>query len=145
MNHCIWYPISSIFLSFHHSISNKKYIICEHVLPEVSILKSEFFRNIEAKSKIKDNKLMIILILWIGPNENISRMRIAMNKSTHKYLLSKSSDELIHYLFLVKIILFHFLCIRNFESINPLRYHNSFSWVLWKNLRDIQLWSFFCY
>ena len=101
------------------------YVVCEHALPEMSVFLSEFFRHIETETKVQDYKLVPFLVLWVWSNEDVSWVWITVNKASNKNLLCKSSNQMIHNCLFVKIVLLHFVGICDFETVDPLRDHDS--------------------
>ena len=140
---CTWFPRINKFISFLQSVSYLSYVVRKHIFPKVSILKSEFLWDADAQPEVQNDQLMLFWVLGMWSDQHISRMRVTMNKSTDKYLLSKCSYQLIHDSLFIKIVLFHLVSICNFKAIDPFRNHNSFSRVLCHYIRHVQLWSFY--
>lgn len=128
-------PFSANFLHFV-CISEK------HWFPELWVLASELIRQSNAKSMIKDNNLEILTIFWMWPDKNIARMRITMYKPSYKYLISKSSNKLIHNLFLIISESFQLFLISYLNPIDPFRNHHPFSCEFINNPRHMKLLSF---
>ena len=84
---------------------------------------------------------MLLRVLRMRSYKYIPGVWIAVNKSGHKNLLSKGSNEIIHHSFFIKIMLPHFFCISDLESIYPLRYHYSISCKFIDNFGYIQFSS----
>lgn len=86
---------------------------------------------------------MFVMIFWVWSDKYIAWMWITMNKSWNKNLLSEGSDKVVHNCLLVESVFFHFLIISYLESIDPLRDHYAFSWILTKNCGNIKFLSFY--
>ena len=85
---------------------------------------------------------MFLRVFWIRPNKNVSRMRITVNESSYKNLLSKTFDYIGDNIFLIKIILFQSLWVSHFDTIDPLWNHDPFSCKFIDNLRYMQFITF---
>lgn len=72
---------------------------------------------------------MFLFIIGMRPDEDISRVRVAVYKARNKNLFSKCSNEMVHYLFFVKVEMLHLILIGDLESIDPLGNHHSLSTV----------------
>lgn len=86
---------------------------------------------------------MLALVVRVGTDKYIARMRIAVNKPRYKDLLSECPDKVMHHLLLTKVMLIHLLTIGYLEPIDPLGDHYSFRRVLWVNSWNIEFLSFF--
>ena len=142
-DHCISSPIPHILFSCLRSKSHDRYVIGKHAFPKCRVFQSKFLRYFKGQSEIYNNYLMFLLIFGVRSNKHVSRMRITMDKSCHKDLLGKGTNQIIHHLFFVELVLIHLLAVCDFESLNPFRNHYPFRSQLFYNIRYVQLLSFY--
>lgn len=86
---------------------------------------------------------MLALVVRVGSDKDIARMRVAVNEPRHKNLFGEGPDKVMHDLLLTKVMRIHLLIISDFEPIDPLRHHHTLRSVLRVNSWNIQFLSFF--
>lgn len=76
---------------------------------------------------VEDNDLRLSRVFRIAPDEDVARVRIAVNESSDKDLFGECPNHIFYYLILVKSVPLDLLCISNLDSIDPLSNEDAFS------------------
>lgn len=84
------------------NLLHQTHILQEHSFPEGCIILPELVRNLQTQTKVQNDNLMLLRVLWIWPDEYIAWMRITMYEPCHKYLLCKPSYNISDYCLLIK-------------------------------------------